>query len=239
MASKKATRPEDVDVVLLCGGLGKRLRSVVSDRPKPMADLGGRPFLDLLVNYTAGFGFRRCILCAGHMAGRIEEHFSGKRDLEVLMSVEDEPLGTGGAVKNARPLIKSEVFMVMNGDSFCRMDMAGFLDFHQEKKAFVSITLVTPEKEADYGAVMIDGTGRVMEFSEKTVSRGHINAGVYIFGSDIFGTMPEEKNFSLEYDLFPKVLDKGVYGYVSGGGLFDIGTPERYERARKELQGLL
>jgi NDP-sugar pyrophosphorylase family protein len=227
-------RPEDTDVLVLCGGLGKRLREVVQDVPKPMADIGGRPFLDMLLRYVSDFGFRRFILCSGYMGEKVKQYFINEKDVEIIFSEEEEPLGTGGAVKNAEPYVKSSIFFVMNGDSICKMDMIDLLDFHQKKQALASIALVESGVEADYGLVNINDEQRVLGFLEKKKSAGYVNAGVYVFDRDLMKLMPDGA-CSLEYDVFPNVLEGNVYGYVTNCGLLDIGTPERYKRARKEL----
>ena len=231
--------PGEIDVAVLCGGLGHRLRATVPDRPKPLAEVGGRPFLDILVEYVSGFGFRRFIMCTGYKGEMIEEHFSGRGDLKVLFSHEEKPLGTGGALKHAEALIKSSVVLVLNGDSICNMDMEEFLEFHSGKNALASIALVAPEKEADYGAVTIDAEARITSFSEKAPGASHINAGVYIFSKEMLGMMPPGKKYSLEEEFFPTILDREVYGYVTGAKLIDIGTAERYARAPEFLEGLL
>jgi NDP-sugar pyrophosphorylase family protein len=226
--------PENTDVLVLCGGLGKRLRDVVQDVPKPMADIRGRPFLDILLRYVSGFGFRRFILCTGYMGEKVKQHFKEWENIEIHFSEEKTPLGTGGAVKYAEPYIRSDTFLVMNGDSICKIDLKDFLDFHQKKQALVSMALVEPGAEADYGSVNIDGEQRVLGFVEKKKGTGHINAGVYVFDRGVMDLIPDG-TCSLEYDVFPKVLERNVYGYVTGCRLLDIGTPERYEKARREL----
>ena len=145
---------DTIDVVILAGGLGKRLRTLVSDRPKPMADIRGRPFLDILINYVSSYEFRRIILCTGHMGSLVREHYQKvTNDIEILFSEEKEPLGTGGAIKNAKALIQSNPFLVMNGDSFCAADLGSFVDFHKKMNALLSIVLTYSETTEDYGSV--------------------------------------------------------------------------------------
>ena len=229
-------RPADIDVAIICGGLGKRLRSAVPDRPKPMAEIGGKPFLEILIDYVAGFGFRRFVLCTGYMGEMIEQHFKGRKNLEFVFSREDKPLGTGGALKHAEAFIASPDFLAMNGDSLCNMDMKAFLEFHGSHGSAVSISLVEPKKEAEYGAVAIDDAGRVTSFTEKKAASAYINAGVYVFSHEVLGLIPRGEEYSLEYGLFPSMmLARGIYGFVTGAELIDIGTAERYARARDLL----
>lgn len=235
MNTRNSDKLKDVDVVMLCGGMGTRLRPAVSDRPKPMAAVGRRPFLDVLIEHFRGFGARRFILCTGYMSEFIEDYYSrGGFEFEVLISKEHEPLGTGGAVKNAGSLISSSNFIVANGDSFCDVDMNELYGEHLNNRAAATITLTRPDGRVDVGTVSIDGSGRILNFAEKEATGGElfVNAGVYVFNEDILSLIPAEKKVSLEKDLFPS-LDKNIFhGFVSGAGLLDIGTPERLEKAR-------
>ncbi len=227
-------RPEDTDVIILCGGLGTRLRSTISDRPKVMAEVNSRPFLDILIGYVADYGFKRFILCTGYMKDVIRKYYEYRNTgLIILFSEEKDLLGTAGAIKNAGAFIKSNPFLAMNGDSFCEIDIRAFLDFHINKKAVVSIALASPDKDPDYGAVTIDDNQRVISFNEKVRpdADSFISAGVYFFNRDILNLIPINTNYSLEHDLFPKIIDKGIYGYVTGKRLIDIGTPERFKKA--------
>ncbi len=237
MISNPNLNPEYIDVVVLCGGLGTRLKKVVSDRPKVMAEVNNKPFLEILIDYIAVFGFRRFVMCVGYMKEKIREHFERRKDVEILFSAEEELLGTAGAIKNAEKFIRSNPFLVVNGDSFCRINVKGFLDFHITKKAYASIALVLPEKDADYGVVAIGDDQRILSFNEKREpdTGGFINAGMYFFNRDILKLIPENITYSLEYNLFPHIIDKGIYGYVTGEKLIDIGTPERYRKAEEIL----
>jgi NDP-sugar pyrophosphorylase family protein len=226
---------EGVDLLLLCGGLGTRLREVVFDRPKPMADIKGRPFLDILIDHAAGFGVRRFILCAGFKADFIEDHYRTEDErLEIVVSKEAEPLGTAGAIKNAQPLIQSYTFLIMNGDSFCPVALDKFLDFHAGKEADISIALSKMRESAEYGSVKLDEEQRITGFDEKVISQGGglVNAGIYAFNKAMLDLIPAGRKFSLERELFPNILDKGIFGYVTEKRLVDIGTPERLEIAK-------
>ena len=228
--------PENTDVLILVGGQGKRLRQVVCDKPKPLADINGRPFLDILIRYVTGYGFRRIILCTGYMSSLVKEHYrTGTDDVEILFSEEQEPLGTGGAIKNAEALIRSNPFLVMNGDSYCAADLGAFVDFHRRKNARLSIVLACSETNEEYGSVTFDFSNRITSFSEKVfrAEKTVINAGLYLMNKDVLSTMPRERRFSLEYNLFPNMVDDRSYGFVTELQLADIGTPQRYEAAKK------
>lgn len=236
----KRIRPENTDVVILCGGLGRRLKSAVGDRPKPMAEIDGRPFLDILIHGAAGFGFKRFILCIGYMGDVIKRHYRGARgSWEIIFSEEQRRLGTAGAIKNAESLIKSSPFLAMNGDSLCQVDLIKFIEFHFVRNCLASLVLAKTAKEDDYGIVKVGAGGQIIGFDEKGKQNGDalINAGVYMFGRDIFSLIPANEEFSLEKDLFPRILGRGFYGYMSGQTFIDIGTPERYEAAKRTLCG--
>jgi len=225
-----------VDVVILCGGLGSRLAGVVNDRPKPMAQMGEQPFLDILIDYFSHFGFRRFVLCTGHRSQFIRDYYSrGHGSLEFVISDELSPLGTAGAVKNAEALIRSNPFLVANGDSFCPVDLAGFYDFHLAKRAFMSMAVVESENRNDAGLVAINDYQRIIGFEEKgPQAHGRcVNAGVYLFQREILSLIPANMRCSLEYDLFPKLVNSGSFAFVCGGPLIDIGTPRRYDLAKK------
>lgn len=223
----------DVDVLILCGGVGARLSPAVSDRPKPMAAISGRPFLDILIGHVSRYGFRRFILCTGYMKDKISAYYSqGYRDLEIVFSEEEKPLGTGGAVREAEPHIRSSSFVVMNGDSFCPLNMREFLAFHHKQEADISIALSRATDAGDYGIVECDSAGVVVSFLEKGQRReGLVNAGVYVMQKNILTAIPAGACFSLEHDLFPSYVSRRFYGYVTDKSFIDIGTPERYAAA--------
>ncbi|MFC1724223.1 sugar phosphate nucleotidyltransferase [candidate division KSB1 bacterium] len=229
--------PEKIDIAILCGGKGNRLKSVVNDKPKPMAEIAEEPFLNILIDYAVSFGFSRFILLTGFMRNFVKEYYQNKEsDLTFLFSEEERPLGTGGAVKKAIPMISSDTVIVMNGDSFCPIDFEEFYKFHNKNKASISIALSNAEKGKDYGYVLLDKFNKVTAFNEKTEigEHGYLNAGIYLMEKSVFKYMKSNK-FSLEYDFFPDMIQYGIYGYVTGESFIDIGTPERFELAKRLL----
>jgi len=227
----KSIKTDSIDVVVLCGGEGSRLKQVVSDRPKPMADINGVPFLDILFDYLKRFGFKRFVLCTGYMADFIESYYKEKKDTtEILFSYESNPLGTAGAIKNAEKLLHSNTILVLNGDSFCTVDLLKYIEFHRQKKALLSIALLESNETSDFGQIVLDENEQVISFKEKSNSdeKTFINSGIYLFEKQILSMIPTGIKYSLEYDLFPKLVDKSLYGFRFHGKFIDIGTPESY-----------
>ena len=229
----------DCDCVILCGGLGTRLQGVVGNVPKVMAQMNGRPFLDLIIEHLKSQGLRRIILCAGHKADFIENYYR-KHDfgLTIDFSRENEPLGTGGALKNARHVISSNPFFVLNGDSLLKADFEEFYNFHKERKSIASLLVAQVNKAEDFGSLELNKNCEIVEFHEKSESTPNslVNAGIYCFDQMIFSCMPENEKFSLEHDFFPKLAGSKLYGYRIDKEFFDIGTPERYQSVKQNLK---
>lgn len=226
----------EMDVVILAGGEGTRLREIISDRPKPMAEINNRPFLDILIEHISSYGFKRFILCTGYRADFIQEYYNhAKTSQKILFSEETIPLGTGGAVKKAEKFIQSNPFLVMNGDSFCPVNLNEFVDFHKQNDSLLSMVIVESENLKDFGLLALDSAQKIINFKEKIERRGksYINAGIYLFDKDVLSMIPQHVKYSLEYDLFPKLVGGKFYGFITKENLMDIGTPERYEHAKK------
>ncbi|MBN1870601.1 MAG: nucleotidyltransferase family protein [Candidatus Omnitrophica bacterium] len=232
-------RINDCDGAILCGGLGTRLRNVIGDTPKVMAEVNGHPFLDKIITHLKKEGIPRVVLCTGYKAGTVESYYREHNfGLTIDFSREHEPLGTGGALKNARGHILSDPFFVLNGDSFLPADLQAFLDFHKEKHALASILIAQADWAKDFGSIQIDGTGRLKGFSEKKDSAlpSWVNAGIYCFNQEVFSYMPKGRNFSLETDLFPKLVGTKFYGYRSDQKFMDIGIPQRYQSIKQDME---
>ena len=231
---------EEIDTVILCGGLGTRLKDLTKDLPKPMVDIHGQPFLDILINYASSFGLKRFILCSGYKAEVISKYYSEKRDdIEYVFSKEEFPLGTGGALVNATNLIRSKVFLGLNGDSICQVNLKNFYNFHLSKKAKASVALTSADDPGDYGCIAINENHEIIQFNEKSTFKpggNLINTGIYLIDRDLIKSFPSNKKLSLEYDIFPEFTKKTLHGYIDNAQLFDIGTPERLNKLKEHFQ---
>jgi D-glycero-alpha-D-manno-heptose 1-phosphate guanylyltransferase len=229
---------EDTTAVILAGGMGTRLREVVADRPKVLAEVNGRPFLACLLDRLAEAGIGRVVLCTGYMAELVRDTFGDSyRGMSLLYSQEDTPLGTGGALRLALPLIASDPALVMNGDSFCDADLGLFARQHRSAAAPASLILVQVEDVARYGAVDVDEAGRVVSFREKgsQSGKGMINAGIYLLARHVLESIPPEKAVSLEREVFPRLIGEGLSGFPQTSRFIDIGIPSDYHAASSFL----
>ena len=229
-----ATEYAEIDALILAGGMGTRLRSVLPGKQKVVAPVDGQPFLLRLIMVLHHVGVRRIILALGYRAEDVLFEIVGfvPAEVQIISSVEVEILGTGGALRHALPLISSETVLVANGDSFMDANLPSFLAFHRGVKAQISMLLCQVPDISRYGSVSLDGSGQVLEFLEKRIDvqkPGVINAGIYLMRKSVIESFPQG-NISLEKDAFPKYCGKGLYGMQQGGSFIDIGTPEDYGR---------
>jgi NDP-sugar pyrophosphorylase family protein len=227
---------QDVKAVLLVGGLGTRLRSVVPSTPKVLASVGKRSFLELLVEQLRSQGIRRLVMCSGYLADQIETEFGDGRawGVEIEYSHEEQPLGTAGAVKRAELYLQDvPAFVVMNGDSFLEVNFSDLMQCHRDHQAMATLAVLRVEDASRYGTVHVDADGRVSGFAEKTGNcvPGLVNGGVYVFDHAVLQHIPEGPA-SLERDVFPRLVDQGVYAREQHGMFIDIGTPADYARAQ-------
>jgi NDP-sugar pyrophosphorylase family protein len=229
-----------LDAIILAGGKGTRLRSVVADRPKPLAQVDGKPFLDILLEQLAAFAeVRTVVLATGYLADMIRERYEGNRrfGFEIRLSPEEQPLGTGGALLAALPMVESDNILVLNGDSYVDVDLRRLVSFHASQGAALTMTVVEVVDTSRYGSVELDSSkARVVGFTEKgdRGGPGFINAGCYLFSREVLSTRRRGPS-SLERDIIPELRD-GTFAYVSTGRFIDIGTPESYRQAPEYLR---
>jgi NDP-sugar pyrophosphorylase family protein len=227
----------DVTAAILAGGLGTRLRSVVAGRPKVLASVGGRPYLTHLLDQLAAASVREVVLLTGHAAEQVRDTLGESHaGLRLVYSAEPAPLGTGGALRNALPHLSAQTVLLLNGDSYCDVDLAALVQFHRAESAEASLVLVRVPDASRFGQVRMGRTGRVLRFEEKgeTQVSGWINAGVYLIDRALVAEVPPGRAMSLERDLLPGwVAERRVRGYRCDGRFLDIGTPESYAEAEE------
>jgi D-glycero-alpha-D-manno-heptose 1-phosphate guanylyltransferase len=222
-----------MEAIILAGGFGTRLRSVVSDLPKPLAPVGGRPFLAILLDQLVAQGFKHVVLSVGYKHELIQQAFGNKyQNLTLSYAVEEVPLGTGGAICLAASLCKTTEVFVLNGDSYVDLDFAAMRGAHRACRAQLSICAVTVPEAGRYGCVQIEAD-RIVGFSEKgTAGPGLINAGVYLFAPSLVVNANLPKAFSVERDfLMARLHQLSPLAFVVDGLFIDIGVPEDYARA--------
>ena len=231
----------EIDIVILAGGLGTRLRSVLSDRPKVLAPIGTRTFLDILLERLASFGARRVILSLGHLADEVTAHLKSYRgSMDIVCSVEPAPMGTAGAIRFVASYVKSKTVLILNGDSLVGADLCAFVEAHRTSRAIGSVLCVRVPDSARYGTVEIDANGRIAAFREKTGSTvpGAINAGVYLADRPLLGRVCDGAGASLERDVFQVLPPGTLAAYVGDFPFIDIGVPEDLARAEAFVAGL-
>lgn len=229
----------EISAVILAGGLGTRLRPVVSDRPKVLASVHGKPFLAYLLDQLVKAGIKEVVLCTGYLGEQVQTALGNTYGpLHLAYSQETELMGTGGALRIALPLLKTDPVLVLNGDSYCEADLPAFYRQHQAVVAEASLLLVHLPDTGRYGCVEIDTDGRVLLFEEKgrSAPAGWINAGIYLLSRMFLQAIPSGRFVSLEKDMFPSWIGCGLYGFSSKlvdteEHFLDIGIPENYAAA--------
>ncbi len=226
-------------VILLAGGLGTRLEGVLGQVPKPMATISDSPFLGYLFAFLKGQNFTDLIVCVGHGGDAIRGYFGdGKRfGVSIRYTIEKELLGTGGAIKLAEEWIDSDHFLVGNGDTYFEVDLENMLRFHESHGGIGTLALSYKENPGRYGQVVCNRDNRIVSFQEKPDGRkpGYVNGGLYAFRKDLFRHIPANRVCSLEREILSSLTDEGLCGFPAPGYFIDIGVPEDYEKAKKEL----
>lgn len=226
-----------MEAIVLAGGLGTRLATKLSGVPKAMAPIAGRPFLEILLGQLKRSGCTRVILAVGYLREKIIDHFGDSfGGMRVDYTIEEVPLGTGGAIRKALAITEEKQALVLNGDTFVDADYAEMMRFHQAEAAGMTIAISWQENVARYGGVLV-AEKRIVGFEEKSrVGPGWINAGAYIVPKDFEWPARVPEKFSFEIDvLVPEVVRLAPAAYESRGFFLDIGVPEDLERAQTEL----
>ena len=226
----------NLTATILAGGMGTRLRSVVADRPKVLAEIHERPFLAYLLDQLAAAGVRNVVICTGYLGERVRAIFGNSYgEMQLHYSQESSPMGTAGALRLALPKLESDPVLVMNGDAFCAIDLERFYAWHGNRGARATMALIKVNNAARYGRVQVDPEGVVVHFAEKSEGSGPawVNAGIYLVDRALLETIETNRLVSLEKEIFPAWIGKGLYGYLCEGRFLDIGTPQSYADAER------
>ena len=227
----------NMEAIVLAGGLGTRLRGVINDVPKPMAPVGKYPFLTYLLNYLWKQGVKKVILSVGYKHEIIQNYYGDLfKDMTLKYSIEEELLGTGGAIKQSMEFVEGKYSFVLNGDSFFDVNLSHMNKTHLENNADITMSLKKMYNFDRYGTVEVDNS-RIISFKEKKhVKSGFINGGIYLINKKVFETIPTGQKFSIEVDFFQKYSENlKIIPFISDGYFIDIGLPEDYKRAQSEL----
>lgn len=225
-----------LDVAVLAGGLGTRVRDVLGDKPKILAPIDGRPFLDHLLDRLERDQPRRVVFCLGHMADHVVDRLRRRTQARCAIewTIEREQLGTGGALRQARSRLASEPVLVMNGDTWPDIDFKDFVSRYRSEAGEVGLACVEVDDVSPYGAVDVDGAGWVRRFVEKQSSDhgpGLVSAGVYLFSQRAMASLEDTEAVSLERDFLQSRPENCIKSYATNGSFIDIGTPDTLARA--------
>ncbi|HDR68775.1 MAG TPA: D-glycero-D-manno-heptose 1-phosphate guanosyltransferase [Bacteroidaceae bacterium] len=229
------------EAIILAGGLGTRLRPVLPDLPKAMAPIGDKPFLEYLLLYLSGSGIRQVVISVGYKYEAIQSWFGNSfLNTKLIYAIEDEPLGTGGAIRYAMHYIQGESVLLLNGDTFFNVNLVKFTKFFHDHDSDIAMTVKLLSDVTRYGTVIMD-RHRVRGFiARQAAEKGYINGGIYLLKSTLFDRYTLPGKFSFEKDFLEKhINDLNIAAMKSPDYFIDIGVPGDYEKARTELPGLL
>ena len=227
--------------VILVGGEGTRLRPLTTRTPKPMLPLVDRPLLTYTFEHLARYGVGRAVLSCGYLPTKIQAHFGDSHgDMEVEYRVEASPLGTAGGIRYGAEGRIDGTFLGINGDSLRMADIGALLDFHRAKGALATLLLTPVEDPTRFGLVRLAPDGRVVAFVEKPrpeeIDTNLINAGFYVLEPEVLDLVAPDRPVSIERDVFPRIVEQGrLYGLALPGYWLDVGTPESYLQAHRDV----
>jgi len=232
-----ACQNECMEAIVLAGGLGTRLASRLNQTPKPMAQIGGRPFLEILLDQLIAAGCSRIILSVGHLGDVILQRFQNRyREVPIDYAIEETPLGTGGAIRLALGQVHEPSVLVVNGDTYLDADLSALARFHRSSSRPLTMAIVHVNDTARYGGVLIEDDV-ISGFSEKgRTGPGWINGGLYAIEKSFIWNADLPARFSFETDvLVPFLFEIRPAAFRCDGYFLDIGTPEDFDRAQVEL----
>jgi NDP-sugar pyrophosphorylase family protein len=228
-----------IDTLILAGGFGTRLRSALPDRQKVLADVGGRPFLGKLIDFYSAAGSSRIVLALGYRSDDVARFIACRQDAsELIASIEPEPRGTGGALRHALHWLRTDTVLVANGDSFADVDLLALVNLHRSRRSPITIALAHVTDVTSYGQVTFDQDGTVDRFLEKPAvesgpREGFINAGICLVDRHVIATIPTDRPVSLEREVFPQWVGRGMVALARPVSFIDIGTPESWAAAEQ------
>ncbi len=229
-----------LDVLVIAGGLGTRIQSALGDTPKLLAPIGGRPYLAYLLDWLRRFGAKRIVLGLGHRAQAVidflDRNKSSYDDLTVVTVTEPQPLGTAGAIRFARPNLRTDPVLVMNGDSFADADLCALVAHHRRARAKATLLCAEVDDAGRYGRVELDGKGRIRGFVEKDPDfhgKSAVSAGVYLFSAALLDEIAGGNATSLERDVFGRAASGSLDAFAGRFAFIDIGTPESLKLAER------
>ncbi len=223
---------------ILAGGLGTRLRTVVPDRPKSLAQVAGRVFIKYVLDQLCASPVSHVVLCTGYLGDVIERDLGNVYgSLPIVYSHEPVALGTGGALRLALPSFHTRQVLVLNGDSFCEVNIGELLRAHRERRASITMVVTSVADNTRYGGVVLEDDRKIVSFKEKGREHGQgwVNAGVYVIDHAVIRDIPAGRPVSLEKDVFPHYMGRSLHAFPTEGPFIDIGVPIDYERAQKLL----
>lgn len=227
-----------MEAIILAGGFGKRLQGVVNNVPKPMADINGRPFLSFLLDYLINQKVKKVLLSVCYKHEVVANFFGFKyKDIEIEYILEKEPLGTGGAIREALRYAKNNDVAVINGDTFFDINLLQMYELHSRENSLLTVAVKQVQNCSRYGTVFMQDN-KIMRFEEKSFSEaGFINGGIYMLNKAVSDLLDKyDTPFSFEKDFMEQnVRRTNIFAYISDSYFIDIGIPEDYERAKKEL----
>jgi NDP-sugar pyrophosphorylase family protein len=229
---------EQIPALILVGGLGTRLRPLLPDHQKVMAPVAGRPFLFRLLDQLANAGLTHVVLCTGYKADQVAETVgSDYRGLSVTYSREPEALGTAGALRRALPDTPCPTLLAMNGDSYCEVNLCALWESHRRSRANATLVVTQVHHTRAGGRLVFDGQGAILSFVEKGTSTesGWMNAGIYMLERPVLEAVPTGRPVSIEREVFPAWVGRGLHAFATTGKFLDIGTPESYTSAQQVI----
>lgn len=226
----------EINVVILAGGRGTRLEGILPGQQKVVAKVKEHPFLEYILKQLNKAGFKNVVICTSYLSDQVNSALGDNySNISLSYSNEQPALSTAGAIAHALPYLKSNDVLIMNGDSFYDLDLQNAYDFHLKKKANATIILAKVKSTDRYGKVDLNDNNEIVSFEEKgeRKSEGLINAGIYFIKKNLLEEIPKEVFVSLEKEMFPSWIGKGLYGFETMGGFIDIGTEESYKKAEE------